>query len=243
MRLAVDLTNPQSLNRYAYVMNNPTTLIDPSGLDACDQPGENADAQCVNVYGNPTNSNVPCFLMEGYDCGYGPPQQSGYPYEPPPGSSGGSGQGTAPSNKPQPKPPRPTSVGTQQAQQQACLNEYNGSAVGGAVRFFSLYNLATNFNGAWKDWIVYPAAKIGAASLTKWASQMFGNTEFWSITSPAAAPAEQIVAPAAAGIEWAEGVGGAVAPVAIIGTTAADMNIQSACAGNQPQWELAPTVL
>jgi hypothetical protein len=29
---AVDLTNPQSLNRYAYVMNNPTTLIDPSGL-------------------------------------------------------------------------------------------------------------------------------------------------------------------------------------------------------------------
>jgi RHS repeat-associated protein len=29
----VDLTNPQSLNRYAYVLNNPTTLIDPSGLD------------------------------------------------------------------------------------------------------------------------------------------------------------------------------------------------------------------
>jgi hypothetical protein len=28
----VDLTNPQSLNRYAYVMNNPTTLVDPSGL-------------------------------------------------------------------------------------------------------------------------------------------------------------------------------------------------------------------
>ncbi len=36
--LAGDITNPQSLNRYAYVMNNPTTLIDPSGLgsqDAC----------------------------------------------------------------------------------------------------------------------------------------------------------------------------------------------------------------
>ncbi|MGH9433859.1 MAG: RHS repeat-associated core domain-containing protein, partial [Terriglobia bacterium] len=29
---AVDLTNPQSLNRYAYALNNPETMIDPSGL-------------------------------------------------------------------------------------------------------------------------------------------------------------------------------------------------------------------
>jgi len=29
---AVDLTNPQSLNRYAYALNSPTSLIDPSGL-------------------------------------------------------------------------------------------------------------------------------------------------------------------------------------------------------------------
>lgn len=27
-----DITNPQSLNRYAYVLNNPTTLVDPKGL-------------------------------------------------------------------------------------------------------------------------------------------------------------------------------------------------------------------
>jgi RHS repeat-associated protein len=27
-----DLTNPQSMNRYAYVLNNPTSLLDPSGL-------------------------------------------------------------------------------------------------------------------------------------------------------------------------------------------------------------------
>jgi RHS repeat-associated protein len=32
---AVDPTNPQSLNRYAYVFNNPLNLIDPMGFDGC----------------------------------------------------------------------------------------------------------------------------------------------------------------------------------------------------------------
>jgi len=39
----VDLTNPQSLNRYAYVLNNPPTLVDPSGLQS---PGA---GPCANL--------------------------------------------------------------------------------------------------------------------------------------------------------------------------------------------------
>jgi len=34
--LAGDITNPQSLNRYAYALNNPVTFADPSGLGPCD---------------------------------------------------------------------------------------------------------------------------------------------------------------------------------------------------------------
>jgi hypothetical protein len=36
---AVDPSNPQSWNRYSYVLNNPLGLIDPSGLNEC-APGE-----------------------------------------------------------------------------------------------------------------------------------------------------------------------------------------------------------
>jgi RHS repeat-associated protein len=39
-----DVTNPQSLNRYAYVMNNPTTLTDPSGMGP--QAGTDASWFC-----------------------------------------------------------------------------------------------------------------------------------------------------------------------------------------------------
>jgi RHS repeat-associated protein len=33
--LAGSMLNPQSLNRYAYVLNNPCSMVDPLGLDSC----------------------------------------------------------------------------------------------------------------------------------------------------------------------------------------------------------------
>src|ERR1039458_8621638 len=40
--LAGDISNPQSLNRYAYALNNPTTLTDPTGL--CPQGSNTNDS-------------------------------------------------------------------------------------------------------------------------------------------------------------------------------------------------------
>lgn len=59
---AVDLTNPQSWNRNAYVLNNPVSLIDPLGLDQCvwddgssdDRPedGGASEPDCAEQGGN-----------------------------------------------------------------------------------------------------------------------------------------------------------------------------------------------
>ena len=46
--LGGDIMNPQSLNRYAYALNNPTTLTDPLGLSSVSGCG--AGIICVNTW-------------------------------------------------------------------------------------------------------------------------------------------------------------------------------------------------
>jgi RHS repeat-associated protein len=56
---AVDPSNPQSWNRYAYVLNNPLALVDPLGLNDCpdnkatcgDDPGQDTGASGVDLFG------------------------------------------------------------------------------------------------------------------------------------------------------------------------------------------------
>jgi RHS repeat-associated protein len=54
--VAGDITNPQSLNRYAYVMNNPATLVDPLGLGSPSGciPGQNT-ATCTAQQASQSN--------------------------------------------------------------------------------------------------------------------------------------------------------------------------------------------
>jgi len=77
--LGGDLTNPQSLNRYAYVLNNPTSLIDPLGLD----PGQGSDPGECDC-NDPNCVNAECG-GPGWPPGFWPPNGGA--------GSGGSGGG------------------------------------------------------------------------------------------------------------------------------------------------------
>ncbi|HKU20845.1 MAG TPA: RHS repeat-associated core domain-containing protein [Terriglobales bacterium] len=117
---AVDLSDPQSLNRYSYVRNNPANLIDPLGLESGD-PCTVVDSHNVNCPGttitvHPTPPLPPppqCFflgLCDGYGygnsvCGYMPygcSNQGGVGIP-----SGGGGGGGTPNQQTQPQSQAP----------------------------------------------------------------------------------------------------------------------------------------
>jgi RHS repeat-associated protein len=54
-----NIASPQSLNRYAYVLNNPIASVDPLGLDEGPEPGS-AEGGSIGGTGGPGNPNYPC---------------------------------------------------------------------------------------------------------------------------------------------------------------------------------------
>ena len=115
-----DPANHQSLNRYAYVLNNPTNLTDPLGLATCLGPG---------------GIMFPCPRPTG-----GEPNE---PSEPPP-SIGPAGPGSDHLPRgpvwvgPKKTPPPPK---LNQQKQQQCLNQFYDSKTGKAVDAMSVGGL------------------------------------------------------------------------------------------------------
>jgi len=60
---AVDLANPQSWNRYAYVMGDPTGYVDPGGTDACSRWGAGCQFVAFNGMSGMPNINEFDFLQ------------------------------------------------------------------------------------------------------------------------------------------------------------------------------------
>jgi RHS repeat-associated protein len=69
-----DFTNPQSMNRYSYVLNNPLSFVDPAGLcDMANCPCTNEDGTCNLPAGQSPLNGYPQEI-EGSDGGGGPQQ-------------------------------------------------------------------------------------------------------------------------------------------------------------------------
>ena len=206
----VEQTDPQSLDRYAYVENQPLEAVDPVGLNGC----LSSDGQKFLDTG--TGNGCP----DGYqDIGEAVIQMNSCPtcfVAPPPALSDFTDSfDSLPYRGPAVNPGAPNNAYTNDVAkklQQNCLNNFNNSGGGAVVNFFSL---ASPFIGpdqldsAVED-IGGTGLKFAAYSFFKTASTSMVRTPFGSMSSLVAGTietvAKDVVAPVA-GVSTAVQVG------------------------------------
>jgi len=105
--LGGEISNPQSLNRYAYALNNPTTLTDPLGLDTQPCMIDGQEGLCTTTTAAGSSDDYLLWPVWQFDFCAAFPFACGAP-QPAFGFGGGGGGGGAPTPKPTPAPLRPT---------------------------------------------------------------------------------------------------------------------------------------
>ena len=203
---AVDPSNPQSWNRYAYVTNNPTGYVDPLGL-SCHLFIDVVYGE--GGYPSGWSWNRVCDNDDGI-------QRKG------PGGGPGGGTGG--------KPPAPTTPQSQPPQQllktiKDCRDAFLKTKVGRATEFGSVVSLVPGLNSNWpKNWFDWGA--LGTAKYTvgtQYAEGLLSGTEFWSlsgtVTRKGAPLAEKLVGKFIT----------RVAPVGVAVATIADLAVLEGC--------------
>ncbi len=147
---AVDITNPQTWNRYAYVDNNPLSNIDPLGLD-CNVVGSgescgDSGTPFISITSTPSSLWISgLFGGSGYG---GVLRLQLQPLDGPGEGRGGlrPGPGSQAQLQPQPQPSpgttasgNPFQAGNEKVQD--CLKGFYASKAGKAVNFFSLLSM------------------------------------------------------------------------------------------------------
>ena len=216
---AFNLADPQSLDLYAYVRNNPTTFVDPLGLCPTGTvPVVWGDGQTycqvMSGLGGGGGGGSDCYSIMYTNCNS--PVGS-------PGGSGGGGTGTQP-------PPQPQTQATKQNYQQ-CMSSFTSSTTGEAISLFS----ALNFFSNWKEWLFLGGAKAAGVGALK--AEASATVTDYSITAGTAATATTGLETTLSAGSYAAGAAGGVATA---GATLLDASQRLACGGQvSPEGEAA----
>jgi RHS repeat-associated protein len=191
-----DPSNPQSMNRYVYVLNNPLSHVDPSGLTLCDYGSnedgseefgdEESDADCAASQGTVVVDIVSVAVNGDNPSDPGVTTENGYQIDP---------VSVAPNNGP-----------TFKQKNQNCLNKINSTPDGKFYNFFSPLSMIPGIGPDWQGSAAedlgggaakYVAFKFFQGAGANWAGTglgVIGNTVSGAIEGVA----EGVLAPVAA---------------------------------------------